>query len=404
MIWTQYSFTRNNRSTINLSVAGLNVSATLQRIAFAIRFSLNINKKKITNKQMRKIVSLVTILYIAICFISCNPGEPDIKAQSVSLNQTSLTLVAGDSVSLIANLLPAGANAKLVWSSSNQKVATVANGKVKTLARGSSTITVTADSVFSATCQVTVTHDDLPYQLVWSDEFDGTTLDLTKWNYEIGGGGWGNQEKEYYTNRADNLRLENGSLVIEAKKEVYSGNNYTSARINTRNKMAFAYGKVEARISLPVGQGTWPAYWMLGSTSSWPLCGEIDIMEHIGSQPTMISHAVHTSQKNGAKGNNWYFRKYLDNLENNYHTYAIEWEQAYSDGDDNISFFIDGVKSTTLWQQHVNSTATDWPFNKNFFIIFNLAIGGTMGGTVDDAIFNNPVQMKVDYIRVYQRK
>jgi len=353
---------------------------------------------------MKKSMSMVAIITFVISLISCKTVEPEVKAQSVSLNQTTITIVAGDSVTLTANVLPAGAKAQLVWLSSNLKVATVSNGKIKTLARGSSTITVIADSVFSATCVVTVTHEDLPYQLVWSDEFDGTTLDLTKWNYEIGGGGFGNQEKQYYTNRTDNIRLEDGSLVIEAKKEVYNANNYTSARINTRNKEAFAYGKVEARISLPIGKGTWPAYWMLGSTSSWPLCGEIDIMEHIGSQPTMLSHAVHTSEKNGSKGNNWYARKYLDNLENNYHTYAIEWEKAYSDGDDNISFFIDGIKTATIWEQHLNSAAANWPFNKNFFLIFNLAIGGTMGGTIDDTAFNNPVLMKVDYVRVYQRK
>jgi beta-glucanase (GH16 family) len=353
---------------------------------------------------MKKLASLILVLMTLIALVSCNPTEPVIKAQSINLNQTALTLAAGDSTVLTTNILPAGATPKVVWSSSNPKVATVLNGKVKAIARGSVTINVSADSVFTAACVVTVTHDDLPYQLVWSDEFDGTSLDLTKWNIETGGYGWGNQEKQNYTNRTDNIRLESGSLVIEAKKEVYSGNNYTSARINSKAKAIFAYGKVEARISLPAGQGTWPAYWMLGSTSGWPLCGEIDIMEHIGSQPTMISHAVHTSQQNGSKGNNWSARKYLDGLENNYHTYGIEWEKAYSEGDDNISFFIDGVKTTTLWQQHVNSTAADWPFNSNFFLIFNLAIGGTMGGTIDDTIFNNPVLMKVDYVRVYQRK
>jgi beta-glucanase (GH16 family) len=118
----------------------------------------------------------------------------------------------------------------------------------------------------------------------------------------------------------------------------------------------------------------------------------------------MLSHAVHTSEKNGSKGNNWSARKYLDGLESNYHTYAIEWEKAYSDGDDCINFFIDGVKTATIWEQHVNSSVTNWPFNSDFFIILNLAIGGTMGGTIDDTIFNSPVLMKVDYVRVYQRK
>ncbi len=340
-------------------------------------------------------------------FQSCKTAEPEIPAQGVSLNQSELTIVAGDSANITASILPDGAKAELLWTSSNEKVATVVDGKIRTFARGTATIKVTADSVYSATCAVTVTKEDLPYQLVWSDEFDSTALNLNKWSYETGGNGWGNQEKEYYTTRPSNLRLEDGNLVIEAKKEDYNGNSYTSARINTRDKFAFTYGKIEARISLPVGKGTWPAFWMMGSNITavrWPMCGEIDIMEHIGSQPTMISHAVHTYEKNGSKGNNWYSRKYLDNLEDNFHTYGIEWEKQANEGDDNMSFFIDGVKSATIWQQHVNSTSKDWPFNNDFYVILNLAIGGTMGGTVDDAIFNNPVLMKVDYVRVYQRK
>lgn len=356
---------------------------------------------------MKKNTIIFAILMTTIGFVSCKQVEPEIKAQSISLNQTELSLEQGDSTTLTAEVLPAGAKPVIVWSSSNEKVVTVANGKVKTFARGTATIKITADSIYSATCAITVTREDLPYQLVWSDEFEGTTLDLTKWSYETGGNGFGNQEKQYYTNRPDNIRFENGSLVIEAKKEVYGTNNYTSARINTRDKVSFTYGKIEARISLPVGKGTWPAYWMMGSnitSARWPLCGEIDIMEHVGSKPTMISHAVHTSEKNGSKGNNWYNQKTVADVESNYHTYAIEWEEKANEGDDNMSFLIDGVKSATIWEPHVNATVQQWPFKKDFFIILNLAIGGTMGGTIDDAIFNNPVIMKVDYVRVYQRK
>ncbi|HEY6915660.1 MAG TPA: family 16 glycosylhydrolase [Paludibacter sp.] len=356
---------------------------------------------------MKITVSILAIIFTSIGFLSCNPVEPEVKATGISLDKTELTLVQGDSVTLTAAVLPAKAKPVVVWSSSNEKVATVVNGKVKTLARGTATIKVTADSVFSATCAIVVTHEDLPYQLVWSDEFDGPALDLTKWSYETGGGGFGNQEKQYYTNRPENIRVENGSLIIEAKKESYNGNNYTSARINSKDKVSFTYGRMEARISLPVGKGTWPAYWMMGSNITavrWPLCGEIDIMEHVGSKPTMISHAVHTSEKNGSKGNNWYSQKTVAGVENEYHTYAIEWEEKANEGDDNMSFLIDGVKSATIWEQHVNSTVKMWPFKSDFYFLLNLAIGGTMGGTVDDAIFNNPVLMKVDYVRVYQRK
>ncbi|MFZ4724733.1 MAG: family 16 glycosylhydrolase [Paludibacter sp.] len=355
---------------------------------------------------MRKKTNWFAVVLFAITFISCKQEEPVLKLQNVVLNNSELTILQDDSILISANLEPVGVIATVEWSSSNEKVATVKNGLVKALARGTTTIKATADSI-SSTCLVIVTHEDLPYQLVWSDEFDGSTLDLTKWQCELGGSGWGNSEKQYYTDRTQNIRLENGSLVIEALKESYSSNNYTSARITTKNKASFKYGKIEARISLPVGMGTWPAFWTLGSninTAKWPLCGEIDIMEHVGSQPTMISHAVHTSEKNGSKGNNWSVRKYFDNLENNYHTYGIEWEQNASEGDDNISFFIDGVKSTTIWEQHLNSKASNWPFYDANFLILNLAIGGTMGGSIDDAIFNNQVMMKVDYVRVYQRK
>jgi beta-glucanase (GH16 family) len=355
---------------------------------------------------MKSILPFFALLALLLTCACCVPEEqPDVLTQEVVLSETSLSLTTGDSLKLTTQLLPEGAKADVIWTSSNSKVATVQNGMVKALARGTVTIAAKADSV-SSNCIVTVTKEDLPYQLVWADEFDGTTLDLTKWTCETGGGGWGNNEKQNYTARTDNIRLESGSLVIEAKKETYGSNAYTSARINTRNKVNYAYGKIEVRMSLPVGKGTWPAFWMLGSnfpSTSWPTCGEVDVMEHIGSDPTMISHAVHTYEKNGQRGNNWSFRKYINNVEGNYHTYAIEWEKQANEGDDCIRFYIDGLLSSTLWEQQVGSTVKNWPFKSNFFFIFNVAVGGNMGGSVDDAIFDVPVLMKVDYIRVYQR-
>lgn len=349
---------------------------------------------------------LILSSLFAFAIASCKTEEPLVPAQSIVLNQTELSLIEGDSIVLTATITPTNSKPVIEWTSSNEKVAVVVAGKVKALSRGSATIKVIADDV-STTCTVIVTRTDLPYQLVWSDEFDGASLDLTKWAVETGGNGWGNQEKQYYTNRPENLRFENGSLIIEARKEVYQTNAYTSARINSRDKSTFLYGKIEARISLPIGKGTWPAYWMMGSnitSARWPLCGEIDIMEHVGSQPTMISHATHTSEKNGSKGNNWYSRKTVNDVENNFHTYAIEWEKQYNEGDDCISFYIDGVKSATIWEPHVNATVQQWPFKADFFVILNLAIGGTMGGAVDDNMFNNQVIMKIDYVRYYQRK
>lgn len=342
-----------------------------------------------------------------LLFACCDPNELTPKVTKVVLSQTVVNLAEGDSLPLLVSFEPKDAAENITWSSSNEKVAVVSDkGVVKALSRGFALIKAQADTLY-ATSEVTVTRTDLPYQLVWSDEFDGPQLDTGIWNIETGGNGWGNQEKQHYTNRSENLRIENGHLIIEARKEKYLTNDYTSARINTRDKKSFKYGRMEARISLPSGKGTWPAYWMMGAnfaTARWPLCGEIDIMEHTGHQPTQIVHAVHTAEKNGSRGNNWSFKKTVADVENQFHTYAIEWEERANEGDDNISFYIDGVKSTTLWEPHVNATVQQWPFKQEFFFILNVALGGTMGGTIDDTMFDNPVIMKVDYVRVYQRK
>lgn len=356
--------------------------------------------------RLYPILCLFTVFFFNAC-----KNEPDVipKVQTVAISPGTISLEEGDSLKLTAQITPTNAKPILLWSSSNEKVATVSQeGTVKAISKGDAVIFLDADSI-KQECPIVVTRTDLPYQLVWSDEFDGTSLDLSKWSYEYGGYGWGNRELQYYSDRPQNIRLENGNLIIQAYKETYTDNlgntnNYTSARINTKNKAAFTYGKIEARISLPVGKGTWPAFWMLGTYAGWPLGGEIDIMEHIGSQPTMISHAVHTYEKNGSRGNNWHNRQYPGNVEDNFRTYSIEWEKKQNYGNDCISFYIDGKLSAEVWESNVDSNVKNWPFNNDFFIILNLAIGGTMGGSVDDAIFNNPVIMKVDYVRVYQRK
>ncbi len=245
------------------------------------------------------------------------------------------------------------------------------------------------------------------YQLVWSDEFEGTALDLSKWNYTTGTG-FGNQEKQYCTDRVENVRVEDGNLVIAALKESYappgstSTYQYTSARINSKGKGFVKYGKIEARISLPSGKGTWPAFWMLPETGSWPLYGEIDIMEHVGSDPTMISHALHTYHRNGSKGNNWHNRQYPGEVEGEFNVYTMEWIEDLDKGDDCIIFSINGKESARAYQN--SEDIKDWPFTRDFHVILNLAIGGTWGGTIDDTIFDNPVEMKVDWVRMYQKK
>lgn len=293
---------------------------------------------------------------------------------------------------------------ELSWSSSDPSVVHVTNtGHVTALKPGVSTITLSTP-VESVTATVTVSHNWGEYQLVWSDEFDGNALDEGTWSYNTGGSGWGNNEKQYYTSRPENIRVQNGMLEIEARKEQYENNEYTSARIMSKSKKTFTYGKMEARIKFPGGKGTWPAFWMMGNSGGWPNCGEIDIIEHIGSQDTRASFALHTVMKNGMKGNNWANTHFFDYpLSADFHTYGIEWAQEEKEGKDVIRFFVDDVQYAEVWEEQIDNNDY-WPFNKPFFFIINLAIGGNMGGTVDDAIFNQQRIMYVDWVRVWQRQ
>jgi beta-glucanase (GH16 family) len=238
------------------------------------------------------------------------------------------------------------------------------------------------------------------YKLVWAEEFDSGEINENHWSFETGGGGWGNKELQHYTARRDNSFIRDGKLVIKALLEEYEGNNFTSARLTTKSKVMTKYGKVEACIKFPKGKGTWPAFWMMPQYSEyggWPRSGEIDIMEHVGATPEMVSYAIHTRHGNGSDGNNWFKKIYPGfNLEEDFHTHAIIWE------DDRIEFHFDGVKQTTYWNDRQGDFKT-WPFDKEFFVIVNLAIGGLMGGTVDENAFNSDVEMEVDYIRIYQK-
>jgi len=233
------------------------------------------------------------------------------------------------------------------------------------------------------------------WQLVWSDEFDGTTLNMDNWNIVEGGSGFGNQEKQFYTSRPQNLKVENGNLVITALLENYTVGSmtwkYTSARINSSRKKDFTYGKIEARIKLPTGRGTWPAFWMMGY-GSWPSCGEIDILEFVGRLPNQFQSNVHTKDYNGMNGQNFHIEVNYPGLTNDFHTYAIEWTS------EKIKFFFDGTQYWTFSSLSVN--ADNYPFNNPLYLIINLAIGGTLGGTVDDSIF--PQRLLVDYVRVYK--
>ncbi|MDR1683698.1 MAG: family 16 glycosylhydrolase [Candidatus Symbiothrix sp.] len=337
------------------------------------------------------------ILTVVLVFASCDGAGGEPTTAELKLNKSEITIRIGEKETLKVVSAPPSDEAA-VWTTSDRAVASVFLGIVTAESSGTAVITVTMGK-YSAQCTVTV--PERSYTMVWSDEFDGSALNTHNWNYEIGTGnwGWGNDEKQYYTNRQENIRVENGYLIIEAQKEDYEGSKYTSARITTKNKQDFTYGKMEARLSIPGGTGTWPAFWMLGY-GGWPSCGEIDIMEHVGKEPTMLSHALHTKNQNGTNGKNWSKRLYRNDAENTFHTYTLEWIDDEFAGYDLIRFYIDG-QETGACQETLQTTATDWPFKAPFYFILNLAIGGNWGGpNIDDSIF--PVQMKVDYVRVYQ--
>jgi beta-glucanase (GH16 family) len=235
---------------------------------------------------------------------------------------------------------------------------------------------------------------DTGWNLAWSDEFNGTNINTSNWKYETGGDGWGNNELEYYTNRSENARIENGNLVIEARKENYNGMNYTSARLKSQGLKNWTYGKVEARMKLPAGQGVWPAFWMLGeniSQVSWPKCGEIDIMEHINNES-----AIHGTIHWDSTGNNTHaqYGAASPNIDvTQYHVYSIEWDAS------SIKWFVDGTQY--LEANIANNINGTEEFHKPFFILFNLAVGGNWPGNPDGST-PFPAKMYVDYVRVYQ--
>lgn len=231
------------------------------------------------------------------------------------------------------------------------------------------------------------------WKLVWSDEFDGTTLNRSNWTPEIGtgSGGWGNNELQYYTDRSQNLQVTGGNLVITARKESYGGMNYTSARIKTQNLKSFTYGKIEARIKLPSGQGLWPAFWMLGSnisTVGWPYSGETDIMERVNNNP-YVNGTVHWDAGGHAE-----YGRVSGNLDfSQYHVYSVEWDSKY------IRWFVDGQQFNEFYIE--NGTGNTEEFQRPFFLLLNLAVGGNWPGAPNDST-PFPAQMLVDYVRVYQ--
>ena len=244
------------------------------------------------------------------------------------------------------------------------------------------------------------------WTLIWSDEFTGTngaSPDASKWVLETGGNGWGNHELEYYTSRAQNAFQKDGNLVIGVLKETFTGSDgvtrdYTSARLKTATHFSKAYGHFEARLKVPKGQGIWPAFWMLGDnieSVGWPACGEIDIMENVGSEPNKVHGSLHGPGYSGATPLTAIYTASTP-FADEFHVFAVEWEPT------TIRFYVDG--SLYLTETPANlPTGTRWVFDHPFFILLNVAVGGNFPGN-PDASSMYPQTMSVDYVRVYARK
>lgn len=233
---------------------------------------------------------------------------------------------------------------------------------------------------------------------VWADEFDGAGApDPAKWGYDIGGSGWGNNELQYYTSTTSNAKVENGRLLITARKEQFDGKAYTSARLVTKNKGDFLYGRFEVKAKLPHGRGTWPAIWMLPTDweyGGWPKSGEIDIMEHVGYNPEVVHISTHTEAYNHTKNTQKTATKMIEGALNEFHVYRVDWTPYAVRG------YIDGQ----YLFEHINEGKgySAYPFDKRFHLLLNLAVGGDWGGAqgVDTTVF--PATMEVDYVRIYK--
>ncbi|HEX6043431.1 MAG TPA: glycoside hydrolase family 16 protein [Pyrinomonadaceae bacterium] len=246
------------------------------------------------------------------------------------------------------------------------------------------------------------------WQLIWSDEFDYTGLpDPSKWGYDAGGHGWGNKELQNYTERRkENARVEKGVLIIEARKDGDDKNPYTSARLVSKNKGDWTYGRFEVKAKLPTGRGTWPAIWMLPTkhsygTGYWPDNGEIDIMEHVGYDPDVIHGSAHTKSYYHVIGTQKSGKTKVESARSGFNVYAVEWTP------EEIRWYVNDRQYFTFANERLSNPAADykqWPFDKPFHLLLNVAVGGNWGGAqgIDDSIW--PQRMEVDYVRVYQKQ
>lgn len=371
-------------------------------------------------KVLKKSITIALAVLMAICCAACATPSGVNPDPVFLITPAEARIVLGGSVQLTTNV-----EGEVLWFSLDEEIATVDDGGTVTgLSLGTATILALLNGL-QAECEVTVVETYAEaFTLIWQDEFDGDTLDASKWSYQLGTrdvygestgpSNWGNSELQYY--REENVKLEDGALVITAQKEAekVGGKSFTSGRITTRGNFFTLYGYVEARIKLPAISGMWPAFWMLPQPTSltqtgneyggWARNGELDIMEARGRIPTEIDTTLHFG---GNWPNNTYLSKkaYLETPITEWHTYAVDWRKEY------IAWIVDGVETFRLTNDKWWTTAVDVeenpyaPFDKPFYILLNLAVGGTYDTTGANDIKANEdftsASMYVDYVRVY---
>lgn len=340
-----------------------------------------------------KYLAQLVIVVAWFAFSACGKSSPDNTNNTPPSNLTLSALVSTDNSGNVSFTAAATNAVSYDFDFGNGVYQTVPSGVVtyKYTISGSYTVTVVAKSAGGQTISKSTTFNvNYVPALVWAEEFDAPGApNPAKWGYDIGAGGWGNNELEYYTNRLDNAVVSGGTLKIIAKVENFGGSAYTSARLLSKDKFSFKYGKLEARAKLPAGVGTWPAIWMLGnniSTSGWPACGEVDIMEHRGSELNKIFATLHYPGHSGGSGVGNTVN--ITNATTEFHVYSMEWTST------SLKFYVDNQLFHTM------ANSSNLPFNQNFFIILNVAMGGNFGGPVDPAF--SSAAMEIDYIRVYQ--
>ena len=328
------------------------------------------------------------------CLAACSDdASPSFAGPAESSADSSSSVIPAETSSSF--VIPASSGNLLSSSSESVIESSAASSSSMTIESSSS-----AETASSSSAETTSSSSAEPAaQYLWHDEFDGETIDTSKWTFEIGTGasGWGNNEWEYYTDRKENAYVKDGVLHIRAQKEDYEGQKYTSARMLTKGKFAFKYGTVEARIALPTGKGIWPAFWMLGEnfdTVGWPACGEIDIIEAVNSENKIYgtNHWANGAEYATYGNNTGDYRNQKFELDiTQFHTYKFTWDEKY------IRMFVDDFMYHEILIEGNEGDTEE--FHKPFFFLLNVAVAGNWPGfEVDDSQFPN--EMLVDYIRV----